>query len=144
MTLKRNGRFAHLKRPRPGFFFAAEEGATAVEFALTAPVFLAFIYGVLELARAMFTQGVLIYAAQEGSRYAAARSASTPAEIEEVVRGSFLAIDPASATLTVVPILNADGTRIITVTITYRFRWVVPLFGTDAVTLDASSSSWAG
>ena len=121
-----------------------EGGATAVEFAISAPIFLEFLYGLLELGRVIFTQGVLMYAAQEASRYAAARRESTLAEIENVVTESFVGISPGPATLTVAPTVNADGTRTITVTIQYAFPWIVPLFGIESITLQANSSSLSG
>lgn len=125
-------------------FGDGEGGATAVEFAISAPIFLAFLYGLLELGRVIFAQGVLTYAAQEGSRYAAARGASTVAEIETIVTESFVGISPDPAILTVAPTVNADGTRTITVTIQYAFPWIVPLFGIESITLQANSSSLSG
>jgi len=121
-----------------------EGGATAVEFAISAPIFLAFLFGLFELGRVIFTQGVLMYAAQEGSRYAAVRGASTVAEIERAVTDSFVGISPGPATLTVTPTVNADGTRTIGVTVQYEFPWIVPLFGIESITLQANSSSLSG
>lgn len=125
-------------------FGKARSGATAVEFAMTAPVLLLFIYGMLELARGMFTQAVLIYSVQEASRYAAAHSTSTVEQITAVVQSSIIGIDPDPIQLTVTPVVNADNTRLVTVTITYVFTTLLPLFGVSSVTLDATSSAWAG
>ena len=125
-------------------FDSHEGGATAVEFAIIAPIFLVFLFGLLELARVMFTQGVLIYAVQEGSRYAAARGTSTVAEIENAVSESFIGISQDPATLTVAPTVNPDGTRTVTVTIQYTFTWLVSFFGMDSITLQANSSSLSG
>lgn len=138
-------RFAHQPDNRGSAGFrGAESGATAVEFALTAPIFLTIVYGILELARAMFTQGVLIYAVQEGSRYAAARPESPVEAIEAVVTGSIIGIDPAPVILDVTQTVNADQTRTVRVAIQYSFTWLVPLFPTNFVTLTADSSSIAG
>lgn len=125
-------------------FGGNEAGAAAVEFAISAPIFLAFLYGVLELGRVIFVQGVLMYAAQEGSRYAAVRGTSTVADIENAIAGSFVGVSPGPATLSVIPTMNADGTRTISVTIQYPFQWIVPLFGSASITLQASSSSLSG
>lgn len=123
-------------------FGKAVSGATAVEFALVAPVLILIIYGILELGRALFTQGVLDYAVQEGSRYAAAHSTSTPAEIQAVVQNSFVGIDTAPVALTVTPTVNANGARKVEVSIVYPFPWIVQLFAANAIVLEASSSSW--
>jgi len=54
-------------------FFAdgAEQGAQAlVEFALVLPIFLLVITGLIDVARAVWEENTLAYAAREGSRYA--------------------------------------------------------------------------
>lgn len=137
VRILRNTRLDCLRR-----FGKAVAGATAVEFALTAPVLLLIVYGVLELGRAVFTQGILDYAVQEGSRYAAAHSASTPAEIQAVVQSSFIGIDTAPVDLTITPTTNADGTRKVEVSVVYPFPWIVPLVAADAIVLESRSSSW--
>ncbi len=48
----------------------SEAGVTAVEFALAASVFLTLLLGVIELGRFSFTQAMLFYAAEEGTRWA--------------------------------------------------------------------------
>ena len=125
-------------------FDGGEGGAAAVEFAIIAPIFLAFLYGLLELARVIFTQGVLIYAVQEGSRYAAADSNSTVAAIGNVVTGKFIGISQNPAAVTVTPTVNPDGTRTVTVSVQYTFTWLVSLFGMSSITLQANSSSLSG
>lgn len=139
-----DGKFHQADRKWRGLFDGGEGGATAVEFAIIAPIFLAFLYGLLELARVIFIQGVLIYAVQEGSRYAAARGASTVAEIENVVTGKFIGISQDPATLTVTPTVNPDGTRTVTVSVQYTFTWLVSLFGMSSITLQANSASLSG
>jgi|GWRWMinimDraft_8_1066016.scaffolds.fasta_scaffold05158_2 Flp pilus assembly protein TadG len=139
-----DGKFRKAYRKWRALFDGGEGGATAVEFAIIAPIFLAFLYGLLELARVIFTQGVLIYAVQEGSRYAAARGASTVAQIENVVTGKFIGVSQEPATLTVTPTVNPDGTRTVTVSVQYTFTWLVSLFGMSSITLQANSSSLSG
>ncbi len=139
-----DGKFRKAGRKWRALFDGGEGGAAAVEFAIIAPIFLAFLYGLLELARVIFTQGVLIYAVQEGSRYAAARGASTVAQIENAVTGKFIGVSQGPATLTVTPTVNPDGTRTVTVSVQYTFTWLVSLFGMSSITLQANSSSLSG
>ena len=117
-------------------------GATAVEFALTAPIFLALLFGLLEVARALLTQGMLTYAVQEGSRFAVANVSSTEGQIKAVFLDSFVGIDTGPAALTVTPTLNPDGTNTIELKATYNFQPLVPVFGMASILLNASSSSW--
>jgi Flp pilus assembly protein TadG len=55
-----------------GFFTdGAEQGAQAlVEFALVLPIFLLVITGLIDVARAVWEENTLAYAAREGTRYA--------------------------------------------------------------------------
>ncbi|MBI1986167.1 MAG: pilus assembly protein [Rhodospirillales bacterium] len=53
-------------RRRP--FLACCRGATAVEFAIVAPLFLAMMVGVFELSRAMWIKASMQYAVEETSR----------------------------------------------------------------------------
>ncbi|GEO16892.1 TadE/TadG family type IV pilus assembly protein [Microvirga aerophila] len=51
-----------------------EGGATAVEFAIVAPVFLAAIFGIIQLSLLAFTVASLNYAVEKGARCAAVRT----------------------------------------------------------------------
>lgn len=66
---------------RPPQGFARGEGAQAlVEFALTLPIFLLLVTGIFDVARAVWQENTLAYAAREGTRYAIVHgSAGTPA-----------------------------------------------------------------
>jgi Flp pilus assembly protein TadG len=45
-------------------------GAAAVEFALVAPVFFVFVFGIIEFGRALMVQQVMVNAARAGARMA--------------------------------------------------------------------------
>ncbi len=129
-------------RARLWLFGKTAEGVTAVEFALTAPVFLGFLFGLMELGRAMLTQGMLTYAVQEGARFAVAHAGSTAGQIQEVVIDSFAGIDASPVSLTVTPRENADGTSTISLAASYRFQPLAPIFGSSPFMLQASASAW--
>ncbi len=57
-------------------------GASAVEFAVVAPVFFLFLLGIVDVSRLIMAQTVLINASREASRVAIVQG-STSAEIEE-------------------------------------------------------------
>ncbi len=61
-----------LNRPKPIFKSRAKlrRGATAVEFAICAPILLMIVFGVIEFGRALMIQNALTSAAREGCRKA--------------------------------------------------------------------------
>jgi Flp pilus assembly protein TadG len=65
----------------------SDEGQSLVEFALVLPVLLLLIVGLFDIARAVWQENTLAYAAREGTRYA-------------IVHGS-ASDDPSSSTNTV-------------------------------------------
>jgi Flp pilus assembly protein TadG len=63
-----------MKHDRIRHFQDDECGATAVEFALVAPVFLAAVFGVIQLSVLALTVASLNYAVEKGARCAAVRT----------------------------------------------------------------------
>ncbi len=108
------------------------EGATAVEFALITPIFLLFLYGLLEFGRVLFTMAVLFFAAEEASRYSVVNYTATTTEIRQVAESKFLMIDAAKISkFEVTSVLNVvDQTKLVTIDIVYAFEPLVPLIWT--------------
>ena len=78
-------------------------GVSAVEFALVAPVFVLFIFGMIEFGRMVMVQQVLTNASREGARVAALEGATTASVIATVVHHGTQAavtIEPADVTIT--------------------------------------------
>lgn len=59
-------------------------GASAVEFALVAPVFVLLVFGIIEVGRALMVQQIITNASREGARRAIIEHASD-AEVQQVV-----------------------------------------------------------
>jgi Flp pilus assembly protein TadG len=121
----------------------AETGATAVEFALVAPLLLAVLFGVMEAGRAIFTQAVIYYAAQEATRWAMVNPPIMPDEDLDTAAGKKLYEDRIQAVVdqhliivsphntVAIPVVAADpdpadNTREISVTVQYQFTWMMP------------------
>jgi Flp pilus assembly protein TadG len=49
---------------------ASNDGASAVEFALVAPILLTLLFGIFEFGRVLWTQGILDYAVEQAARCA--------------------------------------------------------------------------
>ena len=84
-------------------FRTKSRGVAAVEFALVAPLFLLFLFGMIEFGRMVMVQQVLTNAAREGARIAALDGATATSVIDTVVHHATQAavtIDPAGVTIT--------------------------------------------
>jgi len=109
----------------------AERGASAVEFALVAPLLILLVLGIAEFGRAFQVQGTLSAAAREGVRTmalqndpAAARAAvrATAASLDPAVTNAQIAISPAACPL-------SGGTTTVRLTISYDLPFFTGLFG---------------
>jgi len=57
-------------------FHRGERAQSLVEFALTLPIFLLLVTGIFDVARAVWQENTLAYAAREGTRYAIVHGAA--------------------------------------------------------------------
>jgi len=64
-----------LKRAQKTGIFHEDRGESLIEFAFTASVLLAGLFGIMDFSRALYTYHFVSYAAQEGTRYASVRGA---------------------------------------------------------------------
>jgi len=119
----------------------SRDGTTSIEFAFAVPVMVMVTYGIMEVARLLYTQGVLIYAAEEATRYATVHYEESVSQIQSVAESHFVMIDPARISLFSVtaPVDPDDQTKLVTVQINYSFKLLVPFTDHPLVTLSASS-----
>jgi len=119
----------------------SRDGTAAIEFAFAVPVMVMVTYGIMEVARMIYTQGVLVYAAEEATRYATVHYEESVSQIQSVAESHFVMIDPAriSQFTVTAPIDPDDQTKLVTVQIQYNFRLLVPFTDQPLVTLSASS-----
>ncbi len=117
------------------------EGLTAVEFALMAPVFLTLFFGVIELGRAAYTQGVVTFAAEEATRYAVVNYNISETEVRDLTEDCLLGVnrDRINAIVVTGPIDPADNTRTISVEVSYDFQFLMPFLPDDSVTISGTS-----
>lgn len=103
-------------------------GVTAVEFALVAPVLIAMVVGVIELARAGYTQGVVSFAAEEATRFAMVNYTVSEADVRQLAEDCLLGINPERIDAIVVtgPVDPVDNTRAISVEVGYSFEFLMP------------------
>ena len=131
---------------------SGQRGATLVEFAIGATVFITAMFAVIEFGRALWTHNALADAARRAARYAVNQPASTPAGVPtsgtnigpsvEAIKNVAVYGDPAGGTQPMLTGLTPDnfdveytnfgvgqGTVAVTVT-NYQFQFVVPIIGT--------------
>ena len=114
-----------------------ERGATLVEFAIAATVFLTSMFAVVEFGRALWTHNALADAARRGARYAVI-NAPDAAKVKNVVvygndagTGQPILNNLTTANVDVSYNNFAVNKGTVSVSITnYQFQFVVPLIGT--------------
>ncbi len=116
-------------------------GTTAIEFALTAPLLLAFTFGALEFGRANMIRHTAQNAAYEAARAAIVPGAtSAQAEAAAYAALSFAGIGTASVTIT--PAVLGPGDNEVTVDVSVPMTpnsYLTPLF-LDGQNLEASAT----
>jgi Flp pilus assembly protein TadG len=116
-----------------------ERGATLVEFAIGATVFLISLFAVLEFGRALWVHNALSDAARRGARYAVTHSSADAGSVRNVVvygnpAGSGQPLVNNLTTGNVAVSYSAFGLNdgSVTVSITnYQFQFVIPVIGTS-------------
>lgn len=142
-------RYSTPLRHLAGLFRGPESrrGATAVEFAFAAPVVIALLMGVVESGRAVFTQMILYHAAQEATRWAVANPKTTDqtddeynALVKQKAESKMILIssDQMATVSAIAPPDPSDGTRTVSVQVSYDFRFMLPI--SDKVVQITSSS----
>lgn len=124
---------------RPG-----DEGASAVEFGLLFPLMLTAVLGIAEMGRLSYTQAALFFAAQEATRFAIVREGQvSDSEIQAFASQRLISLNQGLAVVTATsPVSAVTGTSLITVQVSYPFRFMLPLVSIDTITLTAQSSGF--
>ncbi|MBI2978322.1 MAG: pilus assembly protein [Rhodospirillales bacterium] len=118
-------------------FLACCRGATAVEFAIVAPLFLAMMVGVFELSRAMWIKASMQYAVEETSRYAMVNTTKTDAELKTYAQTK---LTDAGVGTTGMDFSNttSDGT-VANIEVSYSFQTLTSLLPFPSLALTAKS-----
>jgi Flp pilus assembly protein TadG len=86
-----------------------DEGQALVEFALVLPVLLMLILGLFDVARAVWQENTLAYAAREGTRFAIVHGSASESPVSQTGHAAVVDVVRAAAV----------GVSNITVTVTY-------------------------
>ena len=129
------------------------KGSTIIEFAITSPVLLLLLFGMFEFSRVLFTQGILSYSAEQGTRFAMVNFDhdnldpdyinAIKSDIEDVSRNSFILVNDTNiSNFDVEVVTNADNTSTVNITIDYDYKMSLPLIPHFDFTLTGSSKSF--
>jgi Flp pilus assembly protein TadG len=90
----------------------ARAGATAVEFAVIAPVIFALVFGIIELGRALMVTHILADVARDASRYAVVTEGAnqTSADIQSYATGRLSAYGISTVKTPVVSVNDSSAT----------------------------------
>jgi len=91
-------RMKRLRKPFR-FFRRSRRGASAVEFAVVAPIFFLLVFGMIEIGRAVMVQQIITNASREGARRAVLDGA-TASEVTSFVNTYLTNASLPSATIT--------------------------------------------
>jgi len=123
-------------RGRRRSFLACCRGATAVEFAIVAPLFLTMMVGVFELSRAMWIKASMQYAVEETSRYALVNTSFSAATLQTYAESKLS--DAGVGTTGMSFTITADGT-VADIQVSYSFETLTSLLPFPSLTLTAKS-----
>ena len=118
----------------------SRRGATAVEFAMVAPIFIIMVAGVFEMGRAMWIKSSMQYAVEETTRYAIVNTSASTSTLATYAStaysssGNSISGATFAATQTTV-----SGITYISITGSYDFTVIIPLVPFPDVTLSAKS-----
>ena len=116
---------------------ACRLGATAVEFAIVAPLFLVMVYGVMEVGRALWIKSTMQFAVEETTCYA---MVNTSASTSTLVTYAYTKLSGMNSTgITFTATLTTGTPNFMTVAGTYDFTALFSLVELPDFNLNASS-----
>lgn len=122
-------KLARLMRPLVQRYRANEKASMATEFALTLPIYLAVVTLLIEGARIVYIKSAVNYAAEEATRYSLVSDGASTTDISNKAKASLTGVNINNLSTIVVtaPVDSSDQTRLVTVTIEFRYIPILPV-----------------
>jgi len=140
------GRNSGGSRPGPGRrgglrrLVRSRLGATAVEFALVAPIFLTMVVGVFELSRAMWIKATMQFAVEETTRFAMVNTSAATTTLETYAQNVLTGTGMSATGITFSATQDATGSvNYVTISASHNFAVITGLVPLPDVTLQAKS-----
>ena len=118
----------------------SDRGATAVEFALVAPIFLIFVIGIIDLGRLFYIKNVMQSTVEQSARYAMVNPSASQSALE-----AYANTRATSLFSGITFVADAPGTDVVnsinyrTITASYAFQYMTPIVTVGDVALTAKS-----
>lgn len=118
-----------------------DDGAGAIEFAVVAPLFFLFMFGIIEFGRLTWIRLSLQYAADEASRFVLTNSGASSSQITDYARSRVSGVDSSLVTVNVAQ-ETSGGRTFVVIDLSFSFTFVaenllptgpVPLVGRSRV-----------
>lgn len=111
-----------------------EEGATVVEFAIVALIFITFVVGIVEIGRGFHIRNQMAYAVDRGLRMTYLNSAASDEALKEAIRQNFYGTDSVQlSTTNTSEILDGRSYRLVNSTL--PFKMLVPAISSTTISL---------
>lgn len=124
-------------------------GSAVVEFAAAFTMLFAFLFGIMDLSRALYSYHFVADAAREGTRYAMVRGSSctsyttacpaSASDIQTYLKNVPAGINPQSVTVTTTWTPNNNPGSVVQVQVQYSFQPIFPLVRKGALVMTSSS-----
>ena len=108
-------------------------GASALEFAILAPIFLSLVFGVIVLGWALYTMSNVNFVAERVGRLVQLNPAMSATEVSESIKAELPHLDQDNLNVSLQIDTQASGYTIARATVTYDFSVEVPLLWSQAV-----------
>jgi Flp pilus assembly protein TadG len=127
----------------------ADRGSAVVEFAAAFTMLFSFLFGIMDLSRALYSYHFVADAAREGTRYAMVRGSSctsyttacpaSASDIQTYLKNVPAGINPQSVTVTTTWTPNNNPGSLVQVQVQYSFQPIFPLVRKGALVMTSSS-----
>jgi Flp pilus assembly protein TadG len=142
-------RFTPMSRHLAARVRAGDRGATTVELAVSAAVFLFVVFGIIDCSRALYSYHTVSHLAREATRYAIVRGSSctswasacpaSSTDIQNYVQSKIALLDPNAVKVTTTWIPDNNPGSLVNVQVEYQFHFLLPFLPTSISTLTSSS-----
>ncbi len=103
----------------------AEDGSTLIEFALVLTLLLTLTFGMIDLARYVYTVSVVRAAAQEGARAGVIDQADAE-DVQDAAYDKIVGLDPDQVAVDLLTPFPLSDEATVEVQVTYPFEFVTP------------------
>jgi len=107
-------------------FLRHEGGASAAEFALVAPIFIALMFGIFQVGWAMHCASSVRYAMEEASRLVVVDDSASASSVEAAIRSRLEDLVDAEISVELTEATSATGVELTRIHTTYVHRMAIP------------------